>query len=114
LLTILFFGIFFGGISYGVWRKYQVDHYACYTIAITTRRLVTAKNGPEIEFIYHALGRDYKGYGYDVEKYHIRYPNARYFVKYSNKNPSACEILWDSPVPDSIRIAPDSGWKELP
>jgi hypothetical protein len=60
------------------------------------------------------MGKEYKEYRYDVEKYHIRYPNGRYFVKYSYKNPSACEIQWDSPAPDSTIAAPDSGWKELP
>ena len=112
--SILFFIIFFGGILYGVWRSYQVKYFSRYTIAITTRRIITAKNGPEIEYVYHVNGSQYTSYGYDVEKYKIQYPNGRYFVKYSYKNPSACEIQWDLPVPDSIKVIPVDGWRELP
>jgi len=58
-------------ILYGIWRSYQIKYYARYTIATTTRRLITAKNGPEIEYIYNVNGKAYTSYGYDVEKYHI-------------------------------------------
>jgi hypothetical protein len=112
--NILVICIFPALVLYGIWRKYQVTHFPRYTIATTTRKIFTAKSGFEIEFLYKIDGQQYKSYGADIEKYHIEYPNARYLLKYSYKNPSACEIQWDLKVPDTIGQAPLNGWKEPP
>jgi hypothetical protein len=101
-------------LGYGIWRSYQITHFSRYVIGTTTRRIFSAKNGFEIEFIYYVNDNKYKSYRYDMEQYHIRYPNGRYYVKYSYKNPSACEIQWGLPVPDTIRLSPKNGWKDLP
>jgi len=80
-----------GFFLYGILRHQRVSNNARYTVATTIRRVSTLKLGAEIEFEYFENGTKYKGHGYDQEKYQIQYPNGRYPVKYSDKNPSACE-----------------------
>jgi len=101
-------------ILFGVWHTYQVTHYTRYTIATTTRRIFTPRNGSAIEYTYQVNGNKHRNYGYNAEKYHVIYPNGRYFLKFFYKNPDACEILWDLPVPASILISPGDGWKKIP
>ena len=38
----------------------------------------------------------------------------RYSVKFESNNPRNSEILYKFSVPDSIIVAPDSGWNFMP
>ena len=101
-------------IIYAIWRLYRVSHDIRYTVAITTGKIFTPRNHFAIEYQFKVNNKTYSSSGPDISKYHIRYPNGRYYVKFPYKSPAACEIQWDRPVPDSITVSPPDGWKELP
>jgi hypothetical protein len=103
-----------GFILYIIWKNYQIKHNARYTIGVTQRRVLTAKSGFEIDYIFYVNGHQHEGSGYDVKKYNIQYPGSRYIVKYSYRFPSQSEILWNLPIPDSIKNVPPDGWIEIP
>ncbi len=90
---------------------------ARYTIGITGNKYYNPKSSkPIIEFSYCSNGVIFTGtesIGANCEK-NVIAKGGRYFVEFSSKNPNNCELLLNSPVPDSILIAPDDGWNRLP
>ena len=101
-------------ILFAIWRSCRVSSDFRYTVATTTKLISTPRNHDAIEYTFSVNGKIYTSVGADIKKYNIQYPNGRYFVKFPFKSPSANEIQWDLPVPDSIINAPKNGWKELP
>jgi hypothetical protein len=101
-------------IVYALWRHYRVSHDIRYTVAKTTRQIFTPRNHYAIEYEFSMDNKVYHSSGPEIRKYNIRYPNGRYYVKFPFKSPAACEIQWDRPVPDSVTLIPEEGWKEMP
>ncbi len=99
---------------FALWRYHRINQDIRYTIATTTKRISTPRNNAQIEYIFSVSGVNYKGYAPDLVQYQIKFPGGRYYLKFPFKSPVSNEILWDRPVPDSLRIAPVAGWKDLP
>ena len=101
-------------ISFAIWRHYRINQNIRYTIATTIRRITTPRNNSQIQFSFLVNGKIFKGSGPDIDKYKIKYPNGRYYLKFPLKSPESNQVLWDRPVPDSVTKVPDEGWEVLP
>lgn len=91
---------------------HEITRNPKYTIGTTTKTSFATKGNDYIDFVYYVNEKQY--IGDIIFSYNIKVPNGRYFVKFSKKNPYKNYMLTNSPVPDSIKIAPPSGWDELP
>ncbi len=101
-------------ILFAVWRHYRINQDIRYTIATTTSRITTPRNNSQIQFSFLVNGKLFKGFGPDIDKYKIKYPNGRYYLKFPLKSPESNQVLWDRPVPDSVINVPEGGWEVLP
>ncbi len=96
------------------WYRTQLERYPRYTVTTTVKQIRTLKNGLKIEHFYYVNGIKYiERYGKD-ERLNIIYPNGRYLLRFSEKNPDVSEVLWNYPVPDSIKEVPINGWNVIP
>jgi len=66
----------------------------------------------KIIYIYNFQGEQYNSIGDYQEG--VKCNNGRYFVKFSSNSPENSKILFNYPVPDSIKEAPILGWDEWP
>jgi len=103
VLLILFF-----------WRKHELNAGSRYTITTTIRQFRTLKSGLIIEHFYFVNNKKYVETYNKNEYLNIIYPNGRYLVKFAKSYPSISEVLWEKPVPDSIKEPPPEGWEHLP
>jgi hypothetical protein len=101
-------------ILFALWRHYRINQDIRYTIAITTKHITTPRNNAQIEYTFSVSGVNYMGYAPDLVQYQIKFPGGRYYLKFPLKSPASNDILWDRPVPDSVKTAPVTGWKDLP
>lgn len=101
-------------LVYHLWRRHQLAKSYSYTITETKKQISTLKNGLKITHVYYVDGITYNTDYSKNESLDIVYPGARYLVRFSNNRPSISEVLWDKPVPDSIRTAPQKGWRKMP
>jgi hypothetical protein len=101
-------------ILFAVWQHFRINQDIRYTIAITFNRITTPRNNSQIQFSFFVNGKLFKGSGPDIDKYKIKYPNGRYYIKFPLKSPESNQVLWDRPVPDSVTVVPAEGWKVLP
>ena len=109
---ILVFGGLLAGIIFGLWRQHQISIYKRYTIGITIKTYWTISNGKRVDFRYTVKNNAYENE--DMYGYECKVPNGRYFVKYDTKDPSISKLIQNEPVPDSIKVSPPDGWKEIP
>jgi hypothetical protein len=107
LIIPIFLTIFF-------WRKYELNKSSRYTITTTVRQYRTLKSGLQIEHFYFVNDKKYVETYNKNEYLNIIYPNGRYLVKFATSYPSVSEVLWEKPVPDSIKESPREGWEHLP
>ena len=88
-----------------------------YTIGITTDYANNIRSSyTNIYFNYSVKQSILKGcsdYPYDWHN-DINKEGGRYYVQFASNNPSNSEMLFEYPVPDSIKFAPDSGWSYMP
>lgn len=89
---------------------------ARYSIAITegtTHGLKTVF--PFVHYYYYVNGKKYKSScDIDLDKYPVQTEGGRYLVVFSNTDKNNRKFLYTCSVPDSIKDAPDEGWKEAP
>jgi hypothetical protein len=108
--------IFFGGLAaliiHGLWNRHLLKTYPHYTIGTTIQTYWTFASGKQLEYGYTVNNKYYKNSdSYDDKS---KVPGGKCFVKLYVNDPNISEILQDKPVPDSIKIAPPQGWKEIP
>jgi hypothetical protein len=101
-------------ILFAIWRHYRINQDIRYTVATTIKRITTPRNNSQIQYTFSVNGKHFTGYGPDLEKYKIKYPNGRYYLKFPFKSPGSNEVLWDRLIPDSVTTVPEEGWKVLP
>ena len=106
LFPILIFNMF--------WRKDQLKSNPMYTVTVTVKQIRTLKNGLQIDHYYFVNGEKYEERYSKDERLSIIYPGGRYLVKFSTEHPSVSEVLWNKPVPDSVKEVPINGWETPP
>ncbi len=116
----LFFIIFFGWIIItGQANKRKLkDGPSNYTIATITEFSYGSKVAPWFDYKFEVKKQVYKGC-YSIadkmgklpsEVLHS-YVGKRFYVKFYVADPDINELLIYSPIPDSIKSAPEGGWK---
>jgi hypothetical protein len=101
-------------IIYAGWRSWRNHQDIRYTVATTIGKIQNPRTNGEIEYQFSVDDKIFKASAADLENKRIVYPNGRYFLRFPYLTPSAAEILWDHPVPDSVIRVPFSGWAEIP
>ncbi|MDP4202532.1 MAG: hypothetical protein Q8861_07535 [Bacteroidota bacterium] len=101
-------------LSYQGRKKYFRDKRAHYAIGITTGTYAASRASTNIYFNF--ISRNKKIECEDIYDHSsgAKRKNGRYFVRFDSLHPSNAVLLQDFPVPDSIKIAPPNGWKEIP
>ena len=95
-------------------EAWELKNFPRYTIGVTidTHRTRGTKY---VDYMYSANGLHYKrNERYPSYNDNINVSGGRYFVKFSAKDASNAEMLFDHPVPYNIPAAPDSGWTSVP
>lgn len=107
ILVIIF--IFSGFLELDT--RTEIKEYGRYTIGYTTQ--VFYKKGVRwIRYVYYVGGVKYQS-NTGLSR-NVVYPNGRYYVHFSSKNPKNEKFLDKRPVPESIREVPDDGWATIP
>jgi hypothetical protein len=92
--------------------KEERDAFGRYTIGVTTGSHQNVRGSRVIDYIFKANGLEIS------DSYSWNWPvtakGGRYYIKYSSKNPSNSEILFDHPMPADIISSPDSSWNYMP
>jgi hypothetical protein len=101
-------------IMYAGWRSWLNHQDIRYTVATTTGKIQNPRTHGEIEYQFSVDYKIYRSTAAALDNKGIVYPNGRYYLRFPYKTPGAAEILWDQPVPDSVKEVPFSGWKEIP
>lgn len=104
---ILYFTIVIPQINY-----HEIKLYGKYSIGTTTKKSTAAKGNDYIDYVYFFNGIKYSGYSNLNSKAIV--PKGRYYVRFSYRNPEKSYIMFDKPVPISIKMAPLGGWEKLP
>lgn len=93
----------------------KFDKEGRYTIGIVNSFLYPKGGGCNLFYTYNVNGKNQKGSS--VEPYnHIdrRILNKRFIINFVSGDVSLSKFLLECPVPDSIKISPPNGWKDLP
>lgn len=104
--TVIIFVVF-----YQLHRNKELKAYPKYTVGETTNLQRTARGGRRVEYVF-----SYKGKTYNFDQPYrddVIVPGGKYVVKFSHRNPKINEILFNIPVPDSIKNPPDC-WDTIP
>lgn len=92
--------------------KEERNAFGRYTIGITTGSHKNIRGSRAIDYLFKVNGNEIS------DSYSWNWPaitkGGRYYIKFSSKDPSNSEILFDHPVPENIRNSPDSGWNYMP
>ncbi|MBE8725383.1 hypothetical protein [Flavobacterium hungaricum] len=81
-----------------------------YTIGLVTKKYWPILSHKKIIYTYTVNGVDYK----NGQVYLSAEEGKRYLIQYSLEDNSISDMFQNIPVPDSIKEAPNGGWKELP
>ena len=95
-------------------REQELKDFPRYTIGVTfdTHR---TKGTKYVDYEYYVNGLHYKGSEYyPSDNDSINVPGGRYFVKFSAKDATNAQILFDHRVPYSVNDVPDAGLTKLP
>lgn len=97
-----------------VYQKNRMDKIkkGHYTIGFVKETYIASKH-KNLRYSYIVAHREYissEGYNYKYKPI----VGKRYLVQYSNEDKSESFLYQNIPVPDSIKLAPLEGWKELP
>jgi hypothetical protein len=98
---------------YALWRFHRVSNNIRYTVATTIGRFSTPRNPSQIEYEFSINGKPYYGSSATIPNYPVEIFHGRYYVQVPMKSKGASKILWEQPVPDSVK-APAEGWAQLP
>jgi|SRR5699024_3732497 len=82
-----------------------------YTVGKIIEKKIVAGAGPTYIYEYNVNNKMFRKKGSSGFK---GYENKYYFVIFNPNNPKESEVLINFKVPDSIKEAPEDGWRELP
>jgi len=105
--------IFLYWIIMDIYEKKVLKEDYRFTIATIIDRYFPAEGGPDVDYSYYVNNKSYIGSYQSVMKPSVQL-HKRYYIKFYPKDPNIANILFDMPVPDSIKEAPDEGWEVLP
>lgn len=107
LLTIALF------VAFIVFKRNWLLRNHRFTIGVTIGTESASRMGTYVDFTYNVSGIEYKG-SRPLDGFRPESNGGRYYVMFSVDDPETEHILWDKPVPNSIKEAPMEGWSELP
>ena len=111
-VILVFALVLFSLITKMIFKDYHLNKNRRFTIA-TIEKVEGTKGGRQALFFYYYNDKKYYGSGSsDMISMNMR--DHRFFLILNKNNPSSCKLLIESPVPDSIKIAPIRGWDSLP
>ncbi|NIG55829.1 hypothetical protein [Chitinophaga sp. Cy-1792] len=95
--------------------KKDRNGYAHYTIGYTTGRYKNIRSpNPGVSYVYYVNGLKYSRYQSYPMDMDIVTEDGKYFVLFSEKDPSNAEILLRFKVPINTGKPPAAGWSALP
>lgn len=122
IFLILFVVAFVGLVGYGLYYHYFVkdkliQKYGIWTIGTVYKREGGGRGGGfYLQFTYSYKNQNYKGRSVVLinKAKNATFTDKRFLVRLLSNKPEKADVDITYPVPDSIRIAPSEGWKELP
>ena len=94
-------------------ENYKLEKDFRFTIAIIGEISSAAEGDADAKIVYHVNKKTFKG-SCVIGIYPYVKPKQRYYIKFYPRDPRIVDVLFDMPVPDSIKEAPDGGWEVLP
>ena len=113
-IIILFMIVYYDNIRLANRKKERQD-FTRYSIGITTAEHNNVKGSMVVDYDYFFAGSKYSNS--NTAHWLFGKPNThggRYYVVFASLKPTNVVILWQYPVPDSVNVAPDSGWEYMP
>jgi hypothetical protein len=111
--NILFFFILVSPLFWYVFHKQSPIKKGYYTIGYATDMYWPIVSYKRIRFNYNVEGKNYETTNIYALDPKVIIP-ARYLVQFSLEDHSFSTIYPNISIPDSIKEAPQKGWKELP
>lgn len=113
--TIVLFGSFAIVIYYyWIYKDRELEKRGRYTIGVTVDTYRTLKSGRWIKYNFNVNNKTFEDSEREDNRISVVVPNGRYYVLYVSDKPELNEVLFDKPVPDSIKAAPLEGWDKIP
>ena len=97
---------------YGQQQKFKLNKNKVYSTAkiIDSYAIVGSFN---IKYEYKYENKIYVSKN-GSQKSFVNYIGKKYIVKFSSKNPNNSTLMVNFPICDTVTVAPQLGWKELP